>query len=707
MGVKVNRPPLTVQEEDVSPSNQPITLKVSNTTLTDNGDGTMSLETGTSGGDVVGPASSTDNAVARWDSTTGKLLQNSIVILDDTGNFTTVTSITLENAIRDIKLSADSGIFTVQAQDSGEPGIIGLFSKDGDGTDLVFFSIWGVGTPGSTADSESLGLTYVPGTGFEIQANANGSGTPRSLSIYTESNTNQILLNTNGSVVFGSTSVLSIDETKKVVSVGHDATSTDLDLTATVGVNLRPLLNLDPQAANNVGGGYLAIPMAVKAYAGEFLTPIIAGVGYNGTKASPTAVGTATSLVYLAGLGYDGTNLAIGGYINIMANNTWTGSSHNSEINFITTSGTTTYTARLLPTGDLTLKGLVEVTSPDGSSTASLSHDNTNAILSNILGKFVFINGTTTVDLDIGEAGVRLSATDGKLTITGLGNGADENLIFNLDDTANAVSISSSTGLEEFNFLGSGTFPFMGVSGARSSLYSEATAAAGYAAVDYYTDGDDWQGGVGGSATGAGGAGVFFFYNLTHNTTNSFEIDAVASAVNYLAVINSITTVGPTLYSLGSDANVDIRISPKGSGTVISTGGVNIQSSLQCDSIVNDTGLAAGVYTPTRSAEANLDANATMTEAQYFRVGNTVTVSGRFTADPTLTATTTSFEITLPVASNIGAVEDLAGMAFCGSIVSQGAEIVGSVANNTAVIFWRAGDVTSQTWSYTFTYQVI
>jgi hypothetical protein len=115
----------------------------------------------------------------------------------------------------------------------------------------------------------------------------------------------------------------------------------------------------------------------------------------------------------------------------------------------------------------------------------------------------------------------------------------------------------------------------------------------------------------------------------------------------------------------------------------------------------------SGVYTPTRSAETNLDSNVTLTEAQYVRVRNTVTVSGRFTADPTAAATPTSFEMTLPVASNIGAAEDVAGVAFCGSIAGQGAEITGSVANNTAVVSWISGDVTSQSWSFTFTYQVI
>lgn len=44
--------------------------------------------------DVQGPASSTDNAVARFDGTTGNKLQNSVVILDDNGNMTGVNSLT-------------------------------------------------------------------------------------------------------------------------------------------------------------------------------------------------------------------------------------------------------------------------------------------------------------------------------------------------------------------------------------------------------------------------------------------------------------------------------------------------------------------------------------------------------------------------------------------------------------------------------------
>ena len=48
------------------------------------------------GGDVVGPASATDNAIARFDTTTGKLIQNSVVTIDDAGNEAGINSINFD-----------------------------------------------------------------------------------------------------------------------------------------------------------------------------------------------------------------------------------------------------------------------------------------------------------------------------------------------------------------------------------------------------------------------------------------------------------------------------------------------------------------------------------------------------------------------------------------------------------------------------------
>lgn len=48
---------------------------------------------GVSDGDVVGPAEATDNAVARFDTTTGKLLQDSAVTIDNSGNIATAGTV--------------------------------------------------------------------------------------------------------------------------------------------------------------------------------------------------------------------------------------------------------------------------------------------------------------------------------------------------------------------------------------------------------------------------------------------------------------------------------------------------------------------------------------------------------------------------------------------------------------------------------------
>ncbi len=208
---------------------------------------------------------------------------------------------------------------------------------------------------------------------------------------------------------------------------------------------------------------------------------------------------------------------------------------------------------------------------------------------------------------------------------------------------------------------------------------------------DQSTGGDVTISGGGGDNIG----GYVFIEGGGGDTGGDIELATGSGNVTQgvIKLTNSDLGWSVTLGLTGLTAN-RVATFPNTTGTlaIVTTGGSTI---------------ANGTYTPTRSAESNLDSNVTTTEAQYMRVGNTVTVSGRFTADPTLTATNTSFEITLPVASNIGAVEDVSGVAFCGSIAGMGAEIIGVVANDTAKIQWVSSDVTSKTWSYTFTYQVI
>ena len=68
-------------------------------------------------GDVVGPVSATDNAIARFDSITGKLLQNSVVIADDDGNISGLKTIYIRND-DDLSGAADNVIRVDNRYDS-------------------------------------------------------------------------------------------------------------------------------------------------------------------------------------------------------------------------------------------------------------------------------------------------------------------------------------------------------------------------------------------------------------------------------------------------------------------------------------------------------------------------------------------------------------------------------------------------------------
>jgi hypothetical protein len=84
--------------------------------LITDGNGVLSWSTAASG-DVYGPASATDNAIARFDLTTGKIIQNSVVtIADSTGNMAGVGTLS-SGAI------TTTGVLTVPAGTNSAPAI--------------------------------------------------------------------------------------------------------------------------------------------------------------------------------------------------------------------------------------------------------------------------------------------------------------------------------------------------------------------------------------------------------------------------------------------------------------------------------------------------------------------------------------------------------------------------------------------------------
>lgn len=76
-----------------------------------NGAGSITISAAGLGGDVVGPASATDNAFARFDTTSGKLIKNSVATLDNTGSATFAGSINVSGtaaSAADLKLYEDT-----------------------------------------------------------------------------------------------------------------------------------------------------------------------------------------------------------------------------------------------------------------------------------------------------------------------------------------------------------------------------------------------------------------------------------------------------------------------------------------------------------------------------------------------------------------------------------------------------------------------
>lgn len=100
-------------------------------------DGTWAAAGGGSG-DVVGPASSVDNTLPRFDSTTGKLIQGSGVVVDDSGNITGVVALTT------------TGALTVQS-DTDATTILGKSRIYSPATDVAAFSHFDLSTASNYA----------------------------------------------------------------------------------------------------------------------------------------------------------------------------------------------------------------------------------------------------------------------------------------------------------------------------------------------------------------------------------------------------------------------------------------------------------------------------------------------------------------------------------------------------------------------------
>ena len=115
---------------------------------------------------------------------------------------------------------------------------------------------------------------------------------------------------------------------------------------------------------------------------------------------------------------------------------------------------------------------------------------------------------------------------------------------------------------------------------------------------------------------------------------------------------------------------------------------------------------SSGTWLPTLTNVANVSASSAYV-GRWMRVGNTVSGSLRIDVDPTLTATATRVDFTLPVASNFATTYDCSGAAACSAIAGQSAAVFGNTSDDRAAMEWVSGDVANRDMHVIFSYQVI
>lgn len=204
-------------------------------------------------------------------------------------------------------------------------------------------------------------------------------------------------------------------------------------------------------------------------------------------------------------------------------------------------------------------------------------------------------------NLNLGSAGVRLSQDgDGAITFLGLGNGSDEDLTWNFDDTSNTVTVTTSTGVTSVNFVGMGVFQngnaVIDTAGIDTSaeLAGIVTDETGSGALVFGTTPTLGTPVIGNftnathSHANAAGGGQLDWDNIWTDAIHSHQSNAEGGALNCAAVTGSTTGSGNCVKATGPSIS-----SPAISGTVTGSATYNTIT-LSSPSVNGDMSLSSG-----------------------------------------------------------------------------------------------------------------
>jgi hypothetical protein len=602
----------------------PVDDGTSGQALITDGSGVLSWSTAASG-DVYGPASATDNAIARYDGTTGKIIQNSAVTIADDG----ATVIDVNSTSAGLRITQVGTGNALLVEDSANP----------DATPFV------INADGIVIKGNDTAVLYASSVTPQIQLNIAGPGT-MGISRWSANTSNNtfVFLKSRGTTIGDYTSVASGDNLGAINFYGTDgaagiqAASISSAVDGTPGTNdmpgrlvfsttadgaSSPTERVRIDNAGRVGIGiaptaaipfYIAnTPSGASAF-GAVLSPTFAstvtttGFGIQVAPSTAAASFTCSNLVsFYATQGSLGAGSSVTNQFGFIAESTFIGATNNfgfrSNIasgtgrwNFYAAGTAANYFAGSTAIGTTTTNtGYGGVASLNLTNASTITFNNASNVWNTTTagGAITYFtdnnlyidakDSTSTIKFRVNGANIRGEIAANGTWSLGAAPGSESLRVTPVASSVNYVNITgaAASGGPNFNMLGTDTDISFGMStkgaGAvdfysnnfaqRQFRIAHTASAVNYLQVQGGTTGNFPLIASAGSDANisfghfAKGTGSHFFYT---NSAVQFQIANTTSAVNYLQITGGATGVGTVLSAQGSDANIQIYYQSKG-----------------------------------------------------------------------------------------------------------------------------------------------
>jgi hypothetical protein len=643
--------------------------------------GTLSASGGGGSGDVVGPASATDNALALFDGTTGKLIKNSVFL----GSATQITvpdgaGIVIGDATKQTVGSAYE--FQVLGTTSADAGaLIGMYST----TDASFGALniyksanATIGGQTVVVDNEALGAINFWGHQETSAATANIAASIRAF--------------VDNTVTSGSAGDMPGRLEFFITPNASGTPASELTLTSAAFIPTTSSGVSLGTAANMWAGVFLGAGQPVSFAGGDVTispgTNLLSFLSAtNGYRFDNTVSPTTDDGASLGSTALQWGNLfGASGFVFNFNNGAET-----------ITHGTDAFTiagAKLLAAASAT--GFASINIPDGVDPTSPVNGDIWQESNHFYGR---LNGVTyQLDQQGGSGTVtQVTATDGNgfnFTVANTTTTPVISLETTLSDNQIAYALSGDiVGGNEFTFGTSSNLSFLSIGsvGVGTGNVNMAGFTSGsitikpQAAAGTYNFNLPTSAGSSGQPLLSGGGGS------TAMTFGTLGVGAGGTGATATPTNGQLLIGNGTNFSVASltSSNSSITITP-GSGTL---------------NIATTVTLAQGSYTPTITNVSNVTGT-TASTLYWYRVGDRVTVFGELAIDPTTLGQETSLRFDLPVSSALADNGELAGSGVApnGSAELNPMLILADATNDAALINYTCITSNNTTWNIHFSY---